>query len=245
VSFDNFVRSVEKRYPEFIVRKRDEEISLINLNERGNKINLFLLFRKVVSPFAFLHVVSVEKEGYEVPKNVLKLQKNSSLSRWSELDAMLEVLVKHEPADIDYLAHVKKELNKIVDMLETPNFQLIQAQLDMILTSKNNLRYSKHVLVFAAELLCVSPAAYRMIRRCGVIKLPREQIVRDLMTRSLDDQNLTALLRDLQPQRRLVTLIFDDVKLRSALRFTAGHIMGHALNVPDQLSTTVYICSMF
>ena len=64
-----------------------------------------------------MHVVSIEKEGYEVPKNILKLQKN----KWSELDAMLEVLIKHEPSDIDYLAHAKKELNKNVDMMDDRN----------------------------------------------------------------------------------------------------------------------------
>jgi hypothetical protein len=126
----------------------------------------------------------------------------------------------------------------MLDMLETPNFQFIHAQIQMLLTSKNNLRYSKHVMILAAELLCVSPAAYRMLRRSGVINLPREQTVRDLMTRSLDDQNLTAILQELQPQQRLLNILFDEVKLRSSLRFTAGHIMGHAQNVPDQLSSS-------
>ena len=77
---------------------------------------------------------------------------------------MLDVAANYEPAHAYYLKRAKKELNKIVDMLETLNFQFIQSQLDMILTPKNNRRYSKHVMVFAAELLCVSPAAYRMIR---------------------------------------------------------------------------------
>ena len=75
VSYDNFVSCVEKRCPEFVVRKRADDIALIKLNELGNKVNLFVLFRKAVSPFTFLYVDSVEKEGYEVPKSILKLQK--------------------------------------------------------------------------------------------------------------------------------------------------------------------------
>lgn len=85
------------------------------------------------------------------------------------LDAVFDIISKHEPGNKEYLNQATKELNKMMDMLETPNFQFIQAQLKMLLTSKNNLRYSKHLLVMAAELLCVLPAAYSMQINFSVI----------------------------------------------------------------------------
>jgi hypothetical protein len=118
-----------------------------------------------------------------------------------------------------------KELNKMTDVFETPNFHFLLAQMQMLLIPKNNFRYSKHTSVLAAELLCVSPAAYRMIRRSGILKLPKEQAVRELMSNSLQDQNVSAVFQEIQPQQRLVNLISDEVKLKSALRFTSGHVL--------------------
>ena len=43
-------------------------------------------------------------------------------------------------------------------------FLMVMAQLEMLLIHPNELRYTKYSLIFAAELLCVSPAAYRMLR---------------------------------------------------------------------------------
>ena len=85
---------------------------------------------------------------------------------------MLEIISKHEPGNKDYLKQATlKELNRRLDFLETPNFQFIKAQLQMLLSSKNNLHYSKHILVLAAELLCVSPAALSTVHENKLLEV--------------------------------------------------------------------------
>ena len=89
----------------------------------------------------------------------------------------------------------------------------------------------------AAELLCTSPEAYRMLRRSNIINLPSEQLIRDLTSRSFQDVNFPVIFSDLKPQQPLGNVIFDKVKIKNTLRFTSGHILGHADNTSDQLAT--------
>ena len=58
--------------------------------------------------------------------------------------------------------------------------------------------------------------------------LPDEKVIRRLLNKSLGDENLGKLFHELNPQQRLVNVIFDEVKLKQALRFVGGHITGHS-----------------
>jgi len=80
------------------------------------------------------------------------------------------------------------------------------AQTEMLLIPPNNLRYTNYSLTFAAELLCVSPAAYIMLRGLRTIILPKQQMIRDLMSRSIQDNNLQTALNELKPEKRLVNI---------------------------------------
>ena len=108
-----------------------------------------------------------------------------------------------------------------------------------MLTSSNGRRYSKHVLIFAAELICVSPAAYRLLPTSENLILPREKLVRELMNRSFQNNNLSKLFEKLKPEQRLVNILFDEVKLKKAMRYNDSHVIGYAVNSPtDQLATS-------
>ena len=52
-----------------------------------------------------------------------------------------------------------------------------------------------------------------MIRNYRIIKLPREQLVRNLMSRSFANTNLPLIFKVLKPEQRLVNILFDEVKL--------------------------------
>ena len=91
------------------------------------------------------------------------MNKNSRLSTWSQLSEIYSVINKHVVDNSDHLNKALQELNSIVDLHTSSHFQFLVAQLEMLLTPPNKLRYTKYSLTFAAELLCVSPAAYRML----------------------------------------------------------------------------------
>ena len=67
--------------------------------------------------------------------------------------------------------------------------------------------------------------------------LPREQMIRNLMLRSSQDENFKRVLSELTTEHRLVNVLFYEIKLKSTLRLTSGHILGYADNESEQLVT--------
>ena len=120
------------------------------------------------------------------------------------------------------------------EVQESPQFQFLEVQLDYFLTPSNKINYTKYLLILAGKLLCISSAAYRMLRNSRVIILPRERLIRDLMSRSFQNNELQRLFKDLKPEQRFVNILFDEVKLIKTTRFSAGHIIGHANNAPSE-----------
>ena len=55
-------------------------------------------------------------------------------------------------------------------------------------------------------------------------------LLKKLLTNSLHDESLRQLHQELQPQLRLVNILFDEVKLTETLRYSGGHVAGYALN---------------
>ena len=73
-------------------------------------------------------------------------------------------------------------------------------------------RFDKNMNVLAAELRNISPAAYRMLRNCGSVVLPRVKLIKQLLSKSFHDQN-------------------DEVKLTETLRYLGGRVVGYAEDV--------------
>ena len=69
-------------------------------------------------------------------------------------------------------------------------------------------------------------------------------MIRELMAKSLDDENLSALFQSLMPQQRLVNIIFDEVKLVSTMRYSAGHVVGLAENKSEELATYALVIEL-
>ena len=205
----------------------------------------YFCFKKVESCFGFLHLAKVEKNGYEIPKINFNLQKNSLLHRWSQMEEILSIVNNYETSNNDYLLRAIEELKQMtIDVQESTHFQFLETQLEFLLISDNNIRYTKHLLIFAGELLCISPAAYKMIRNYRVLKLPREQLVRNLMTRNFVNTNLPLIFDvaqvSVKPEQRLVNILFDEVKLLKTTRLTGGHVIGYAINSPDAVATSAF-----
>ena len=87
--FATFLQQLPKRYPDFNVKSDKDEVYISLLNDTASKVSQFLWFRKIESPFGFLYLVRVEKDGYEIPKHHFALNKNSRLNTWSQLSDIL------------------------------------------------------------------------------------------------------------------------------------------------------------
>ena len=85
------------------------------------------------------------------------------------------------------------------DLHNSLHFHHIISQLHLLLTLKKGRRYDKETFVLAAELFNISPAAYKMLRNSGSVALPGLRLIRQLLSRSFNDNNLKTLLHNLPP----------------------------------------------
>ena len=84
--------------------------------------------------------------------------------------------------------------------------------------------------VLAAELHNILPAAYRMLQNCGSVVLLRVELIKKLLSNSIQDQNLKQLLQQLHPQQRLFNIIFDEMKLTKTLKYSGSRVVDYAEN---------------
>ena len=229
-SFDLFCTEVKKRYKHFNIVQKGCELYMSLMDDIGRRVIQFLHFRQVVSHFGFLHLVSVEKNGIEISKSKFSLQKNSLISRWTQFNDIFNVIRQHQASTMDFHTIVMETLKLMVDVHDLPLFQFLKTQFEMLLSPPKGRRFDKNLIVLAAELHNVSPAAYKFLRKSASIILPSTKMIKQMLSKTLSDDNFKALLEKLKPQQRLVNVLFDEVKLVQTMRFTAGHIVGFATN---------------
>ena len=113
---------------------------------------------------------------------------------------------------------------------DSPHFQFLYAQLQLLLTNSNGHRFDRNIYIFAAELYGISPAAYKMVRKSGSVVFPSIYMIKKLFSSTLNKENLQQLIEQLLPQQQLVNILFDEVKLTETLRYSGGKILGYAEN---------------
>ena len=139
----------------------------------------------------FLHLVDVEKDGIVVPKKKFSLQKNSLISKWTQINDILSVMGYHGFENNDYLKNVLESFDSMIDLHDSPYFQFLRAQLQLLLCSPNARRFDKQILILAAELYSISSAAYKMLRRSGALALPCVTTMKKLLSRRFPGRKLT------------------------------------------------------
>ena len=173
-----------------------------------------------------MHFIRAEKLGIEVPKSKFRLQKNSLLSRWSQLEHIFSTVENFEPDSTDYHAIALNALDSMNDYHDSQHFQFIQSQLKLLLSKPQGRQYDRNLVVIAAELHNISPAAYKMLRKSKVLALPSIKFINKMLSNTLQEANLVKLFLQLKPQQRLVNILFDEVKLVQATRFVGGAYFG-------------------
>lgn len=232
--FSSFCNAIQKRFSkDHLIFRDSDDIYISKTDAKGRSVIQFLHFQHVKSSFGFLHLKCVEKNGKKIPKTYFSqagcLQKNSLLSKWSQFDKILSCITEYEFKDTDYLKRALEELNRM-SCSDSPHYQFLYAQLQLLLTPPEGRRFDRNLYILAAELHNISPAAYKMLRKSGSIVLPRVELLKKLLSYSLHDENLKQLFQKLQPQQRLVNILFDEVKLTETLRYSGGRVVGYAQN---------------
>ena len=89
---------------------------------------------------------------------------------------VIEKVSSFEPSDCDYWEKELKAIECMKLYTDSTTCTFLFEQFQILLTKKHGRRYNKHVLIFAAELFVISPAAYRMIKRSQILMLPDEKV---------------------------------------------------------------------
>ena len=239
-------RDISKHHSLYRVIRDGDNLYLSLTDQIGRKVIQFLHFKRVESDFGFLFLEKTEKAGVQLPKKILPLQKNSLLSKWSQVSEIMKTITSYELSNDDILNQVLESLNHMADFHDSPHFQFIVSQLRMLLTKPKGRRYDKETIVLAAELYNISPAAYKMLRKSGAMALPSINIIKRLLSNASQEENLKSLFSKLKTQQKLVNILFDEVKLTQAQRFTNAHIHGHAINAnsADALATHALVVEL-
>ncbi|KAI6661767.1 hypothetical protein LOD99_9834 [Oopsacas minuta] len=154
-----------------------------------------------------------------VSKRLFPLQKNSLLSKWSQIGYITDQVNAYEYTSQEILEHAISQLCKMTEAHELAHFTFLLSQLCLIFKPPDGRRFDTDNMIFAVQLHNILLSAYKMIHRSGLIILPSTEKVKQMLARSLQDSNLKTLFDQLKPQQRLVNLMFDEVKLVETLRF--------------------------
>ena len=241
-NFQDFKQDLPKTYPRFTFRNIEtNEITLFQTNRFGKRIIFFAHFQEVRSPFGFLKIVSIEKNGIEVPKKSVGVPKNSLVHRWSQISDIFENSFKYEPTSKEILDRVTNVMDCFDSSVKNSTvFPFLLEELNFLITHKNGRRYDKEVLILAAEIH-ISPSAYRMLRRHEILILPSERLLRSLLSKYFQDENLQLILEKLPPEQRLLNVLFNEVKLKEAQRFSGGHMIGQASDKEGVLAKSALV----
>lgn len=232
--FSSFCNDIHKHIArDYLIVCDSDDIYISRTDAKGRSVIHFLHLQHVKSSFGFLHLKCVEKNGKEIPKTYFSktgcLQKNSLVSKWSQVDQIMLCITEYQFKDADYLKCAVEELSHM-SCYDSPHFQFIHSQLQLLLTNPEGRRFDRNLYVLAAEVHSISPAAYKMLRKSGSVVLPRVELLKKLLSNTLHDENLEQLFQKLRPEQRLVNILFDEVKLTETLRYSGGRVVGYSQN---------------
>ena len=243
--FHDFTENLKKHMKGYNFIHNSDDLIAYMTDTMGRKIIHHIQFRNIQSDFGFLKLMCVEKDGIEVNNRVFGIQKDGYIHKWSDVQTILRKLVEYKMSSEAHLKKAHQELDLCDEFIDSPSFQFIQEQLQLF--NKSHLKsksYSKHTVIFALELMGVSPAAYRLIRNSRLVYLPSQRFLKGILSNTFQDENLGKVFRSLQPQQRIVNILFDEVKLKQAVRFSNGHVYGYSENKSEELATSALVIEL-
>ena len=235
--FDHFCSNIQKKFKSFTVYRENNDFYMSKTNKTGQKVILFYHFKHVDSIFGPVFLNNVEKDGMPVSKKLLPLQKNSYISLWSQVKALITSVDQHVFQISDYVQAVLDIMTSMTDCHDSPHLIFLMGQMKLFYKHPKGRTYDTNTLIFAIQLHNLSHSAYQMVRNSGSIILPCVNFIKNMLSKSIQDNNLKDLFEKLKTEQRLVNVMFDEVKLTATLRFSGGHILGYAQN-NDQLLAT-------
>ncbi|KAI6651462.1 Epidermal retinol dehydrogenase 2 [Oopsacas minuta] len=163
--FDHFSAKISSYFPGFDVIKARKTCTYQELTLLDKLSSSSFIYNKSVSPFGFLFLNRVDKDGIEVSKRPFPLQKNSLLSKWSQIGYITDQVNAYEYTSQEILEHAISQLCKITEAHELARFTFLLSQLCLIFKPPDGRRFDTDNMIFAVQLHNIPPNAYKMVRR--------------------------------------------------------------------------------
>jgi hypothetical protein len=113
--FPSFVSGLQTRFgKDHIIIQDGENLHLSQTDAKGKSVTFYMRFQHVISDFGCIFVKTLEHKGSNIPKPYFTktipgcLQKNSLISRWSQLGKIVKCLKGYELNDADFLERALK-----------------------------------------------------------------------------------------------------------------------------------------
>ena len=158
--FDHFCAKVSSYFPRFNVTKDQKNLYLSRTDATGKTVKQFFHFQQVSSPFGFLFLNRVDKDGIEVSKRLFPLQKNSLFSK-VPVRYITDQVNAYEYTSKEILEHAISQLCKMTEAHELAHFTFLLSQLRLIFKPPDGRRFDTAAMIFAMQLHNISPSAYK------------------------------------------------------------------------------------
>ena len=147
--FDHFCAKISSYFPGFNVIKDQKNLYLSRTDATGQTVKQFFHFQQVSSPFGFLFLNRVDKDGIEVSKRLFPLQKNSLFSKWCQIRYITDQVNAYEYTSQYILEHAISQLCKMTEAHELAHFTFLLSQLRLILKPPDGRRFDTVAMLFA------------------------------------------------------------------------------------------------
>ena len=139
--FDHFCAKISSYFPGFNVIKDQKNLYLSRTDATGQTGKQFFHFQQVSSPFGFLFLNRIDKDGIEVSKRLFPLQKNSLLSKWSQMRYITDQVNAYEYTSQEILEHAISQLCNMTEAHELAHFTFLLSQLRLIFKPPDGRRF--------------------------------------------------------------------------------------------------------
>lgn len=238
-----------------------EKVSFVDLPLGFNTVskNGFILFVKitlesdvpqyltvVINPNLCLNIF----KGDVCLKKIHDLNLPINIQNVQDISNVLSVLDKHCNHKSNDALNLICTIKRLIDELESMSshseklsLNFIKEQLSLIFNQKNQNRYSSDVLILSSLILSISPHAYNFLRNSDVLVLPHPSTLKKLLTscnlnpKHETDDNFLCYIKQkfqyLSDNDKTVTLMMDEIHLKSYLDFKGGSILGMSYNCSE------------
>ena len=120
----------------FSFSRDGQDFTMYRTNRIGQKVVVFIHFRKVEPKFGVLKYITAEHNGMEVPKQTLGVPRNSLLQKWSMVGEIVDKVTMYKPSNEDYLQKALESIKYIENLLDTATFQFLIKQSQLLISKK-------------------------------------------------------------------------------------------------------------